>query len=132
PTWRWETWAREQQGLLPPSTKPPHIIDCLGWTPKMVAELRAQDLADAELQRTKLRELQRHQQRGDVLMVACPWRRLPPPQRRALVRTGKRIVMMWDVDLSALAKLGYTPAEVNRWTQKMLDLGRVRMQGGGR
>ncbi|MFM8288880.1 MAG: hypothetical protein ACKOGA_19490, partial [Planctomycetaceae bacterium] len=102
--------------MLPPSTKPPHIIDCLGWTPKMVAELRAQDLVDAERQQNNLRELQRDQQRGDVLMVACPWRRLSPPQRRALVRTGKRIVMMWDVDLSALAKLGYTPAEVNRWT----------------
>ena len=129
PTWRLETWIKEQQGLLPPLTKPPHIIDCLGWTPRMVAELRAQDLVDAERQKNKLRELQRHQQRGEVLMVPCPWRRLPPPQRRALVRTGKRIVMIWDVDLSELSKLGYTPVEVNRFTRKMLDLGRTRMQG---
>ena len=34
PNWRMETWEKIKRGIMPPATKPPHIISCLGFTQK--------------------------------------------------------------------------------------------------
>jgi hypothetical protein len=44
PPFRIKTWLEQQRRLVPPMTKPPHIIDCLGWTQEKLDELRHQDL----------------------------------------------------------------------------------------
>jgi hypothetical protein len=129
PAWRLETWGREQSGSLRPLSMPPHLFDCLGWTPAQVEELRSRDLANAERQNNHLKELSRGQRRGEVLLVPTSWRRLTSEQREDLVQLERRVALLWDIDLSALKGLGYSPGVLERFTQKMLALGRTRMLG---
>jgi len=127
PTWRLETWAKQRQGLLPPLRKPPHVIDCLGWSQMQVDALRQQDLEAAERQQAKLHKYRTQQARGQLIVSGTPWQRLAPAKRRALRLTGKTIVAPWDIDLSALTQLGYASHQIEYFTEKMLQLAKARM-----
>lgn len=93
--WRIETWLKMQRGQMPPATKPPHIISCLGWTQKQLDELREKDLA-------------RHQQETKQLQRI---------QTEALI--GEAEIRYWAVDLSALNQYGYSPQEIVEFEKRI-------------
>jgi hypothetical protein len=97
--WRIETWLKMERGEMPPATKPPHIISCLGWTQKQVDELHKKDLA-------------RHQQETEELQRV---------QTEALM--GEAEIRYWTADLSALGEYGYSSQEIAEFEKRMNSQG---------
>jgi hypothetical protein len=93
--WRIDTWLRMERGEMPPASKPPHIITCLGWTQEKVDELHERDLT-------------RHQQETEELRVI---------QTEAL--KGEAEIRYWGADLSALNQYGYSLQEIAEFEERM-------------
>lgn len=93
--WRIETWLKVERGEMPPATKAPHIITCLGWTSERVAELHRKDLARHRQEAQRLRKIQ------------------------AEVLAGEAEIRYWKVALSALNQYGYSPQEIAEFEKRM-------------
>jgi hypothetical protein len=129
PPWRIQTWLEQQNGLLPALSKPPHVIDCLGWTQQQVDALRQSDLEKHRAQTILLARLDEQVQQGRAAIVPAPPERLSPLELEKLVRPGQIMVVPWRVDLSALTKYGYSQTEIVVFEQRMYKLAAKRMSG---
>jgi hypothetical protein len=128
-TWRVETWLKQQDGLLPVMSKPPHIIDCLGWTQEQIDALRDRDLKRHQAQTAQRARLDQQVQQGKAAIVPGPPERLPPQDLERLVKPGQIMVVPWRVDLSALVRYGYSQSEIAIFEQRMYQLAAKRMAG---
>lgn len=95
PPWRWETWLKEAADQLPPLTKLPHIIKCLGWTKEQVMELRGKDLEQYFQQIEERKKIQKE------------------------VMARKAEIRYWKVDLSAMKQYGYSKQEIAIYEGRM-------------
>src|SRR5262249_40317983 len=77
---RIDTWLQQQRGLLPAAAKPPHIIDCLGWTQAEVDALRDHDLRSHIQESAKLRQVEQAIQQGNATVAPAPMQRLAPQE----------------------------------------------------
>ena len=93
--WRMETWQKMKRGEMPPITKPPHIISCLGWTQEEVDKLRKQDMA-----------LQKKEAQDE-------------DTRRREINTGIAETRYWTAELSALGQYSYLPEEIAEYERRM-------------
>jgi hypothetical protein len=125
-TWRMETW-RKQDGLLPALSKPPHIIDCLGWTQERVDALREEDLKQHRSESVKLAQLEQEIKAGNAAVAPSPLARLPAEELAVIARPGQFVVVPWKVDLSALAVYGYSADEIAVFEERMYQLAAKRM-----
>jgi hypothetical protein len=95
PPWRTETWLEMERGEMPPATKPPHILSCLGWTQDRVDELRRKDLA-------------RHRQEVQAELLI-----------EKEVQAGLAQIRYWTAELSALDQYGYSAQEITEFECRM-------------
>jgi hypothetical protein len=124
---RIETWLKQQAGLLPELSRPPHIIDCLGWSQEQVDVLRQRDLRQYQLESSGLERVAREAQEGKAAIVPAPIERLSSEQVCALVKPGQVAVVPWRVDLWALSVYGYSPREIDAFERRMYDVAAERM-----
>jgi hypothetical protein len=127
--WRMRTWLEQRNGLLPPMSKPPHIIECLGWSQQQVDAMRDRDLIRHEAEAASLTELARQVQQGVAAIIPSPPERLSPQELERFVRPGQAMVVPWRVDLSGLERYGYSPGEIDRFVDRMYALAAKRMAG---
>lgn len=136
PPWRILTWIKQENGLLPTTVKPPHIVDCLGWTQQQVDALRERDLKKHQMELVLIARLEQQVQHGRAAMLPAPPERLSPQQLESLVKPGQVMVVPWRVDLTALTRYGYTQDEIAIFEQRMFKLAAKRMavddDGSGR
>jgi hypothetical protein len=121
--WRLETYRKSL-----PTTKPPHIIDCLGWTQDRVDKLRAHDLREQQEQVFFIAQQQREVIDGRAAIVPAPLERVPPNERERMTRV-QVLIVPWKVDLSRLRVYGYTPEGIAVFEERMYALAAKRMQG---
>jgi hypothetical protein len=124
---RIDTWLRQQAGRLPEISKPPHIIDCLGWSQEEVDALREQDLRLHRAQSGKLEKVVQEIQQGKAAVIPSPIERLSPQQVSGLIKPDQVAVVPWRVDLSALSRYGYSPSEITAFEQRMYEVAAERM-----
>jgi hypothetical protein len=126
-TWRMETWIKQQSGQLPVASKPPHIIDCLGWTQERVDALRANDLRRHQADSIQLAQLEQQIKVGKATIAPTPIERLPPQELAAIAKPGQIVVAPWKVDVSALSVYGYSAEEIAVFEQRMYQFAAKRM-----
>ena len=102
PTWRLETWKKDELGLLDTPIKNPHVFECLGKTMQQVRALRESDRAMHQ----KEKELRQRIERD--------------------LRTGEARIAYWTVDLSALKQYGYSEIEISCYGASMFAKARLR------
>jgi hypothetical protein len=124
---RIDTWVRQQAGLLPETSKPPHIIDCLGWSQAQVDALRERDLRLHRAESGKLEQVVQEVQQGKAAIMPSPIERLSPQQVSEFIKPGQVAVVPWRVDLSALSRYGYLPSEISVFEQRMYAVAAERM-----
>jgi hypothetical protein len=124
---RIETWLKHQAGRLPELSKPPHVIDCLGWTQERVDELRQRDLRQHQQESSRLERVVQEAREGKVALVPSPIERLAPAQISELVKPGQVAVVPWRLDLFALSRYGYSLAEIEAFERRMYDVAAERM-----
>jgi hypothetical protein len=129
-TWRTDTWIKQQSGRLPVTSKPPHIIDCLGWTQAQVDALRERDLKRHRAESIQLTQLEQQIQVGKAAIAPSPIERLPPQDLAAIAKPGQVVVVPWRVDLSALAGYGYSNSQIAEFEQRMYQLAARQMTIG--
>jgi hypothetical protein len=129
PTWRIERWLKSEKGLLLVATKPPHIIDCLGWSQQRVDSLREKDLREHQVNMSQLARLEEQVKQGQAAVVPAPVERLSHEELSSLVKPGQIMIVPWRVDLSALADYGYTREEIVVFEHRMYELATKRMSG---
>jgi hypothetical protein len=124
-----KTWIELQQGKLPLASTPPHIIDCLGWTKQQLDRLRDRDFNKHRAEKALLARLEQQVQQKTAVILPTPTERLPPQQLEQLVKPGQTMIVPWRVDLSALARYGYSESEIAVFQQRMYRLAESRMAG---
>ncbi|HVS34217.1 MAG TPA: hypothetical protein VMS17_01470 [Gemmataceae bacterium] len=124
---RIETWLKQQTGRLPEQSKPPHIIDCLGWSQEQVDVLRQRDLRLHQVESSRLQRVVQQAQQGKATVVPSPVERLSPAEVSSFIRPGQVAVVPWRLDLSALSRYGYSPAEIEAFERRMYDVAAERM-----
>lgn len=129
PPFRIKTWLELQNGVVPKSSKPPHIIDCLSWTQQQLDALRDRDLKEHKAEAALLAQLERQVQQGRAVFVPAPLERISPQELERLVRPGQIMVVPWRIELSTLAGCGYLASEIVVFEQRMYDLAAKRMAG---
>jgi len=129
PPFRIKTWRDQQNGLLPVTSKPPHILDCLGWTQQQVEALRNRDLKEHQAETVRLARIHQQVQQGKAAIVPAPPERLSPQELERLVKPGQIMVVPWRIDLSALTRYGYVQSEIVVFEQRMCELAAKRMAG---
>jgi hypothetical protein len=129
PPWRIKTWHGQQNGLLPVTSKPPHVLDCLGWTQQQVDALRDRDLKKHRAETVLLARLDQQVQQGKAAIVPAPPERLSPQELERLVKPGQIMVVPWRIDLTALTRYGYSQSEIVVFEQRMYKLAAKRMAG---
>jgi hypothetical protein len=125
---RIETWLKQQAGRLPELSKPPHVIDCLGWSQEQVDVLRQRDLRLHQQESGRLERVVQDAQQGTAALVPTPIERLSPEQVSAVIKPGQVAVVPWRVDLSALCGYGYLPTEIEAFERRMYDVAAKRME----
>jgi hypothetical protein len=93
--WRIETWLRVAAGKLLPPSKPPHIIDCLGWTEAQVEKLREKDMKQHLRESQEMDKIQKE------------------------VEAGEAEILTWIVDLSDMKQYGYSEQEIATYEDGM-------------
>ncbi len=131
PPWRIKTWVRQQNGLLLPTSKPAHIIDCLGWSQERVDALREEDLKEHRAQVAVLSQLEEQVQAGKAAILPLPVEQLTPQQVARLAKPGQSLIIPWRVDLTNLTRYGYTGEEIAAFEELMYNVARERMFPGG-
>jgi hypothetical protein len=129
PPWRIQTWLKQQNGRLPLTSKPPHILDCLGWTPQQVDALRDRDLKEHQAEIALQARLDQLVQQGKAAIVPAPPERLSPQDLERFVKPGQIMVVPWRIDLTALTRYGYSQSEIDKFEQRMYALAARRMAG---
>jgi hypothetical protein len=127
--WRIQTWLNRQQGRLPPMTRPPHIIECLGWTQRKVDELRDHDLKQHESETRVMAQLDKHVQQSRAVILPVHPERLDSDDLEKLVRPRQAVIAPWRVDLQALTVYGYSRKQIRVFEQRMYKLAAKRLTG---
>jgi hypothetical protein len=125
--WRMQMWDKQQSGMLPVSSTPHHIIDCLGWTQERVDTLREKDLKQHQREVVQLNHLKQQIDAGKAAVAQSPIDHLSPQELEALVKPGQAMIVPWKVDLSALSAYGYSSEEVVLYEQRMYQLAAKQM-----
>jgi hypothetical protein len=121
---RMKTWTKPSQPLL----KAPHIVDCLGWAPDRVDQLRARDILENRSQQAIMSEHAKLVQTGKSIALPAPIERLTAEEIASVVRPGQAMLAPWRVDLSRLSHYGYAPFEIEQFELRMYDLAAKRMK----
>jgi hypothetical protein len=122
-----QMWDKQQSGMLPVSSTPHHIIDCLGWTQERVDTLREKDLKQHQREVVQLNHLKQQIDAGKAAVAQSPIDHLSPQELEALVKPGQAMIVPWKVDLSALSAYGYSSEEVVLYEQRMYQLAAKQM-----
>lgn len=129
PPWRIQTWLELESGQLIIISKPPHIIDCLGWTQKQVDALRDRDLKEHQELSLLLAQLEMQVQKGTAAILPAPPDQLSPQDLKRLLKPGQIMVVLWRIDLSALSRFGFSQTEIVMFEERMRKLASKRMAG---
>jgi hypothetical protein len=128
PPFRLKTWRTLQTNPGQVAPKPPHIIDCLGWTQKKVNDLRDSDIKQYQTA-TSVRASITHQiQQGKVAILPAPPEQLPPQALQQLVKPGQLKIVPWRLNLDALEIYGYSFNEILVFEDRMYKLAAKRMK----
>jgi hypothetical protein len=127
PPLRIRTWLDLQSGALLKSTKTPHIVYCLGWPHARVDALREHDLSDHQAETTAQIRIATHIKTGQAAFLPAPVEQLSPQTIAEFAKPGQRLIVPWKVDLSALARFGFSAEEISEYTKAMYDIARQRM-----
>ena len=121
---RIKTWTRPN----PPMTKPPHIIDCLGWTQERVDNLRAHDLREDHSRQVGISKLSQQVQQGQATTMPTPVEHLSTAELEKFLASEQSMIAPWRVDLSRLSVYEYTTDEIQVFEKRMYDLAAKRMK----
>jgi hypothetical protein len=126
PPLRIRTWLELPEGVDPPSPKPVHVIACLGWTKQDLEALREEDLAKHQAETAQDDQLRQQVREKKAVILRAPPERLPRGGKG--IRRGQIRVVPWRVNLSALARYGYSRGEIAVFQERMHELAARRMQ----
>ncbi len=121
---RIQTWTQPQQ----PMTKPPHIIDCLGWTQDRIDKLRAHDLRENQTRQASMSKLGQQVQQGKAVAMPTPVEHLSTTELEKFLSSEQTMIAPWRVDLSRLSMYGYTTDEIQVFEKRMYDVAAKRMK----
>jgi hypothetical protein len=127
PTLRLKTWLDQQQGILPPMLKLPHIIDCLGYSQEQVEALRDSDLREHQGRIVQLAQIDQGVKEGKAALLPAPAERLPQGELQRLVRPGQLMVAPFRVNLAALAIYRYSESEIAVFEERMYQFAAKRI-----
>jgi hypothetical protein len=127
PAFRVKSWTTQAADLPGVSSKPPHIIACLGWTEQQVADLREGDLRSHRADRVSLNRLEQQVKEGHAKVFPETIDRLPAEKIAQQVKPGQALILPWRIDLSALRSYGYSGQEIQSFEQRMYELAAQRM-----
>lgn len=118
------TWKKP----MPPMTKPPHIIDCLGWTQARIDKLRADDLGENQRRQVSIAKLGQQVQQGKAVAMATPVEHLSTTELEKFLSSEQSMIAPWSVDLSRLSMYGYSIDEIQVFEKRMYDVAAKRMK----
>ena len=127
--WRINMWLRKEKGLMPALTKPPHIIECLGWTQPQVDDLREMDLRRDKEEKSLMACLDEQVRVGRAALVPAPPERLSLRERQRLVKPGQVMVVPWRINLHGLSHYGYSRRQILEFERRMYELAAKRLTG---
>jgi len=127
PTWRIDTWLQKLIGILPVSTKSPHIIDCLGWTQQQIDTLYKNDLREHEEDMIKLTRIEKRVKKKKAAIIPTTIERLSSEELAVLVKPKQIVISPWRVNLSALSEYRYSSDEIAVFEERMYQLAAKRM-----
>jgi hypothetical protein len=118
------TWTQP----MPPMTKPPHIIECLGWTQAQVDALKAHDLREQRTNFASISRLEQQVEQGKAVALPTPVEQLSPPDLEKFLSSDQAMIAPWRVDLTRLSVYGYSTVEIQVFEKRMYDLAAKRMK----
>jgi hypothetical protein len=121
---RMQTWTNNPK----PMTKPPHIIDCLGWTQERVNRLREHDLRRDHGERQSVAQLAQRVQQGTAMALQKPIENLSSDELSKFLGSDQATIAPWSVDLSRISVYGYSKDEITVFEQRMYTVAAKRMQ----